>query len=397
MRILDSVVDRGLIAAADRSGVYVLEWKESMCTRWNVHFDAESAPCCTANLFVSSTPLRDIYIACITDDKCAWTYKLSRERNAFDRILKCRFAKRLSSIQIVNDGSSVVIADKVGDVYHLILDEQNTFDGKLSNIEDDESETVKTSSNVIKASNVLLMGHFSCLTDARVHNVGNAGSMIIASADRDNKARISRFPDSDIIESFCLGHSEFVSCLCFVSSDGFLLATGSGDGTIRLWETLTGKQLSVFDESEDEKPALTWNLVCDQARDIVYCLVHNRPCLLAFHEVAASKSLKKRYSFDLGRVPRSIALLDSTTVLISFSGQEPCTRVLRVATRAGELSFVDCSDEFSYLSDVLKPRNDETKDFEDREVFDTEKSLIQMYKREMSETWRGKKKRPHFH
>lgn len=43
------------------------------------------------------------------------------------------------------------------------------------------------------------------------------------------------------MQAFCLGHTKYVSCLGEV---GRWLASGSGDGTVRLWDPLDGRLLS---------------------------------------------------------------------------------------------------------------------------------------------------------
>ncbi|XP_073284681.1 uncharacterized protein [Primulina huaijiensis] len=62
----------------------------------------------------------------------------------------------------------------------------------------------------------------------------------IVSADRDFKIRVTAFPKNPLIgaheiQSFCLGHTEFVSCPAFVTpleyEQGFLVS-GIGDSTV---------------------------------------------------------------------------------------------------------------------------------------------------------------------
>ncbi|ERN01596.1 hypothetical protein AMTR_s00002p00272210, partial [Amborella trichopoda] len=48
------------------------------------------------------------------------------------------------------------------------------------------------------------------------------------------------------IQSFCLGHTDFVSCITFIcSSDSnkAFLISGSGDSTVRLWDPISGNLL----------------------------------------------------------------------------------------------------------------------------------------------------------
>lgn len=63
------------------------------------------------------------------------------------------------------------------------------------------------------------------------------------------------------IQSYCLGHTDFVSCsvtLCSSYDGHSLLLTGGGDGTVRLWDPVSGQQLDSYIASEQQqqpKPA----------------------------------------------------------------------------------------------------------------------------------------------
>ncbi len=61
---------------------------------------------------------------------------------------------------------------------------------------------------------------------------------LVATADRNEKVRISQFPRCEEIESFCLGHTDFVSGVEFLS--GTRLVSCGGDGYLRVWDAATG-------------------------------------------------------------------------------------------------------------------------------------------------------------
>ncbi|VDQ11861.1 unnamed protein product [Trichobilharzia regenti] len=88
--------------------------------------------------------------------------------------------KQVSYLFFTPTERSLVIGDKSGDVFRLPVDEERPI-----------SETDLT----------CLCGHLSILS----HLV-----MFLASCDRDEKIRISRFPQAYIIQSFCLGHTSYV-------------------------------------------------------------------------------------------------------------------------------------------------------------------------------------------
>ena len=97
----------------------------------------------------------------------------------------------------------------------------------------------------------LLLGHTaSMLTGVAV--VRNH----ILTADRDEKIRISSFPDSFVIEGFLLGHTAYVTSMDAVSKDGgntgSLVATCGGDKTLRLWNLDEMKQAAEVDTNTNE-------------------------------------------------------------------------------------------------------------------------------------------------
>ncbi|XP_058086714.1 uncharacterized protein LOC131233894 isoform X1 [Magnolia sinica] len=138
--------------------------------------------------------------------------------------------KRVSAVAISHDGLFLTFADKFGAVWIVGLDR------------DGESETL------VNEKPAPLFAHYcSIITSLEFSPDGQ----FIASADRDFKIRVTVFPKTPLngaheIQSFCLGHTEFVSCLAFVCTleypQGFLLS-GSGDSTVRLWDFISGRLL----------------------------------------------------------------------------------------------------------------------------------------------------------
>jgi tRNA (guanine-N(7)-)-methyltransferase subunit TRM82 len=128
--------------------------------------------------------------------------------------------RRASRAVFSPDSKHLLIADKNGDVYEV--DPQDP--GREAR---------------------LLLGHLSMLLDLRVSLDGR----FVITADRDEKIRVSRFPNSYNIHNFCLGHLDFVTSLSVLSDS--LLVSGSGDGTVRLWRFLEGQQVASRDVFRD--------------------------------------------------------------------------------------------------------------------------------------------------
>ncbi|GAV77942.1 WD40 domain-containing protein [Cephalotus follicularis] len=142
--------------------------------------------------------------------------------------------KRVSAVAISNDSLYVCFADKFGVVWVVDL---HGLDG---------------SQPLINRKAAPLLAHYcSIITSLEFSPDGR----VIVSADRDFKIRVTVFPKNPLdgaheIQSFCLAHTEFVSCLAFLCSldhpQGFLVS-GSGDSTVRLWEISAGSLLDTCD------------------------------------------------------------------------------------------------------------------------------------------------------
>jgi len=124
-------------------------------------------------------------------------------------------SRKASKLLFTKDGSDLIIADKNGDIY--------SFKHKL-----------KTSDN----KPTLVLGHLSMLLDVQL----SPSNRHILTADRDEKIRLSMFPNAYNINNFCLGHTDFVSSISLCGEKS--LVSGSGDGTIRLWNFLEGLELA---------------------------------------------------------------------------------------------------------------------------------------------------------
>ncbi|RID49075.1 hypothetical protein BRARA_I05540 [Brassica rapa] len=135
--------------------------------------------------------------------------------------------KRVTAVAISHDDSYVCYADKFGVVWVVEL-------GGIKGVS-------------------LLSHYCSIITSLEFSPDGR----YILSADRDFKIRVTVFPEEPLqgaheIQSFCLGHTEFVTCIAFVSSPELTqsyLMSGSGDSTVRLWDITSGSLLDTCEVS----------------------------------------------------------------------------------------------------------------------------------------------------
>jgi len=85
------------------------------------------------------------------------------------------------------------------------------------------------------------------LLDVTLSACGN----YVITCDRDEKIRVSHYPNAYNINNFCLGHTEFVTGIALCPHNPTLLCSVSGDGTIRVWDFLNGHQLGIKVCGED--------------------------------------------------------------------------------------------------------------------------------------------------
>lgn len=133
-------------------------------------------------------------------------------------LLKNLIVNRTASKIAFSRAGDVLIADRTGDVYLYKL------------FSEDNEPT-------------LLLGHLSMILDLVLSDC----EKYIVTCDRDEKIRVSHFPNTYNIVSYCLGHEEFVTTLKIVRN---VLISASGDGTVRFWNYIKGEQLGCLDTNQ---------------------------------------------------------------------------------------------------------------------------------------------------
>lgn len=217
----------------------------------------------------------DYLVAITAEDKCIRVLEIG-EDGILQHLSERSMPKRPSSIALTSDDSSILCADKFGDVYSLPLlpGEQKSLPkpqapGKSKPFKPAATTlTVHTKRNLqalqqqLKHSNKipsgkstpsfelnLLLGHVSMLTDLafaslQLNTPNNRARHYILTADRDEHIRVSRGPSqAHIIENYCLGHTSFVSKLCIPRWAPEILVSGGGDNYILIWRWVEGRVL----------------------------------------------------------------------------------------------------------------------------------------------------------
>eukprot|EP00055_Hartaetosiga_balthica_P005968 m.18278 g.18278 ORF g.18278 m.18278 type:complete len:452 (+) comp4941_c0_seq1:19-1374(+) len=205
--------------------------------------------------------------------------------------------KKLTHFQLV-DEQSILLADKSGDVYRF------DFDGKGA------SESLSP-----------ICGHISILT-----GFARAGPRLLT-ADRDGKIRISQFPNAFCVEAYCLGHEEFISSVD-VTSDNKYVVSGSGDGTLKLWNITNGEELSTFnipigDTAEQEEEKKEEEKERMEEKDGKEEAENREEAQEEEQQKRTSKESRTQYS--LTNTPQILRVIESTVVFVNGRGNSVFT------------------------------------------------------------------------
>ncbi|KAK2734603.1 tRNA (guanine-N(7)-)-methyltransferase non-catalytic subunit trm82 [Onygenales sp. PD_40] len=212
-------------------------------------------------------------VAVTAEDKCIRVFKVGA-RGELSQLSERFMPKRPCAVVLSTDESSILCADKFGDVYSLPLFPSPDFKPPTQKpaqpVQPSQPSastlTVHTKRNLQalqqqlkRAATItekpagpsfelkLLLGHVSMLTDVlsvALRDDSGVSRSYILTADRDEHIRVSRGqPQSHIIQSYCLGHTAFVSKLCIPSWNPAVLVSGGGDDFILVWNWAKGEIL----------------------------------------------------------------------------------------------------------------------------------------------------------
>jgi tRNA (guanine-N(7)-)-methyltransferase subunit TRM82 len=232
--------------------------------------------------------------------------------------------RRPCSITLTSDDSTILCADKFGDVYSLPLIPRPDYvipEAPVEPVQEEEwipSATVLTvhsgrnrktledqlkqkkkgpapPKDEMKFEHQLLLGHVSMLTD--IVNAEVDARHYIITADRDEHIRVSRgIPQAHIIEGFCFGHEAFISKLCLSNSGR--LVSGGGDQNLFVWDWSNYKllkKLPLLDavaEHLKSRPELDAGEVSKVAVSGIWSVPHQDEVLVACEGVPALFSFK---------------------------------------------------------------------------------------------------------
>jgi hypothetical protein len=94
----------------------------------------------------------------------------------------------------------------------------------------------------------LLLGHTASMLTSVAAAVVSANQVYLLTADRDEKIRVTVFPQTYDIHGFLFGHEAFVSCMAVFDNHCF---SCGGDRTLRVWDFVTCRQKACWDLQGD--------------------------------------------------------------------------------------------------------------------------------------------------
>ncbi|KAJ2717331.1 hypothetical protein H4R19_000083 [Coemansia spiralis] len=167
-----------------------------------------------------------LFAAC-TDEKAVTVYRT----DDWAVVRRHEPEKRTNAIAFDPSGAFLLTADKFGDVYRVPMaapSPQADMDNAAGAMAKPEP----------------LLGHVSILCDVAV---SYGARPFVLTCDRDEKLRISRYPNAYNIQAFGLGHKEFVKSVATAQFAPDVAVTGAGDGTVRLWDIASGRLLQTVE------------------------------------------------------------------------------------------------------------------------------------------------------
>lgn len=155
-----------------------------------------------------------------TEDKVLYIYRISAINHSAIQLLSTRETSRTSNaLRFSADSEHLLLADKTGDCF--VYDCATSFE----------------------APGQWVLGHFSMVLD--ILSTPNQSHVI--TCDRDEKIRVTNYPKCHAIETYCLGHTEYVAAIEFLPTHAdTTLISISGDKTLRIWNYLLGTETLEF-------------------------------------------------------------------------------------------------------------------------------------------------------
>ncbi|XP_057298093.1 tRNA (guanine-N(7)-)-methyltransferase non-catalytic subunit wdr4-like [Hydractinia symbiolongicarpus] len=218
------------------------------------------------------------YLAAITENKKVLVWKISEKK------LNSSFClpKRPTCLDFCHNENTIVAGDKYGDIYRCMYNTKN--------------EEPK-----------LLLGHLSMVLTVKM----TQSDKFIITGDRDEKIRVSCYPNAYTIHLYCLGHTKLVSCLLPFNDD--ILLSASADSTVKCWNFKEGTEISSLDIARTtEKEKFVVSQIAQRDGDV---FVIGECSHQLVHLTLSENNLTYKTSFHLPAQPYSICFSSTGEVV----------------------------------------------------------------------------------
>jgi hypothetical protein len=240
----------------------------------------EKTPSSSSSFFKAEDTIRAMafskcgeYFAVSGDDKKVFIFERKKsedkEGDFYYSLANTRLAnKKVTSVTFTLDSKHIVYSDKYGDVrVSEVIGASSDSDDKDTTITKNDKNDAEGGDAETGVFDKLLLGHTGtvvtsvCIVDGVTKD--DKKEEFVCTADQEGKIRVTRMPPANLrtdiegsgfdIQSFCFGHSGFVAKVVPAFSKNVIVSAG-GDGTIRAWDCLTGKQISKTLKCTPESP-----------------------------------------------------------------------------------------------------------------------------------------------
>jgi tRNA (guanine-N(7)-)-methyltransferase subunit TRM82 len=186
------------------------------------------------------------YAVTVSNDKGFRTYSLAEP---IEHLSTRYLTKKPSAISFTDDGDDIIVSDKVGDCYLYPLVPRDVSGDKVKIMDIQADPTLNPEATY-------LLGHVSVLT-SHILTTDENGHKWIISADRDEHIRVTRYPNTFVIERYMFGTEGFVSSIHIPNGSPELLVSGGGESILRVWNWKQGKQIGSIDIADSVLPYRT--------------------------------------------------------------------------------------------------------------------------------------------
>jgi len=271
---------------------------------------------------------RDLLAIC-DDYKALKVWNLSNaSKDGPSLLCETTLSRRSTALTFSPTDDSVLVADKNGDAYSLQIPQQPGTDKDVTPIR--------------------ILGHLGMLLDIKMSSCGK----FILTCDRDEKIRVSHYPNAYNIHNFHLAHSQFVYRLCIPRDLPGHFISGGGDGAVIFWSLENPRPLYVLNTIEDlnspkedspsvagdDSPSVAPQIKCLEYSNGHLCVSFNDLDVILVYAICAISAMSvEAYLVQTIQLPSTvwdcISIDDATFVVLT--SEKPHLRRFRFAVKSG--------------------------------------------------------------